>query len=329
MRHLFGALLLSAVLLTAGIEGDCVMYDVCNKNQVHDQNCPYEGPGYALNDPEAEEILLRRCPDIYQDPSKLVCCTPVQVKTMESSIQMAEGIFGRCQTCLKNLLKGICGLACDPEQDKYISILEQRYSSIYQKDYVHSVEYRIDLNYTTNVYDSCKQVIHPSSGRQAMELACGTEASKCNPDQWYFYMGDPIVNPLVPFKIEYVNSDDENARFTAETKTCEEAYDNAYACSCVDCAESCPVADPPLPDDPGYQIFNLNGTTFIIAVVIGSFGVVAIIFGSVVFKNVNLSNLPRFLGGFENVDKWLSKFFGWWGRSEFQLSFCLVMHCQT
>lgn len=293
------------------------MYDVCNRNSVHDQNCPYTGPGYTLNDNEAEEILLKRCPDIYKDPSALVCCTAGQVKTMENSIQMAEGIFGRCQTCLKNMMKGICGLACDPAQDKYITILEERYSAIFQKNYVHSVEYRVDLNYTTSAYESCKNVIHPSSGRLAMELACGTEASKCDPDKWFFYMGDPDVNPLVPFKLDYVNSDNESARFTAETKTCNDAYDEDYACSCVDCAQSCPVADPPTPEDPGYTIYNLNGITFIIAIVIGSFSVVAVIFGSVVLKYYNISNLPNFFGGFKEADVWFAKFFFWWGRSKF------------
>ena len=303
-------------MLTAEIKGDCVMYDVCNTNQVHDQNCPYDGPGILLNNQEAEEILLRRCPDIYKDSSTPVCCTPGQVRTMEDSIQMAEGIFGRCQTCLKNLLKGICGLACDQDQSEYVTILEKRNNTFLQKEYVYNVEYRVDPNYTASVYDSCKQVIHPSSGRKAMDLACGTEAALCDPDKWFFYMGDPVVNPLVPFKITYVKSDDENSRFSAETKTCEEAYDNSYACSCVDCAESCPVADPPLPEDPGYLIFNLNGTTFIVAVVIGSFGVVSLIFGSVALRNYSLGNLPKFLGGFEEADVWFSKFFGWWGRSE-------------
>jgi Niemann-Pick C1 protein len=230
---------------------------------------------------------------------------------------MAEGIFGRCQTCLRNLMKGICGIACDPNQDKYLSILELKNSSVFLgKEYVNKVEYRIDLNYTTSTYESCKQVIHPSSGRQAMELACGTEASKCNPDQWYFYMGDPAANPLVPFKMEYVNSDDPNARFTSETKLCDEAYDGSFACSCVDCAASCPNANPPKVDDPGYLIFNLNGTTFVIAIVIGSLGIVVLIFGSVVGGRYTLQDLPRFLGGFEEVNTWLSQFFGWWGRSE-------------
>lgn len=221
-------------------------------------------------------------------------------------------------------MKGICGIACSPDQDTFLEVLEIKNSAVFiGKQYVNKVEYRIDLNYTTSTYESCKQVVHPSSGRQAMELACGTEASKCDPDKWYFYMGDPGVNPLVPFKIDYVNSDNPNDRFTAETKMCDEAYKDSYACSCVDCAQSCPNANPPEADDPGYLIFNLNGVTFIIAIVVGFSGFVALIFGSILGRNYSLQNLPRFLGGFEEVNTWISKFFCWWGRSRFKTSFKL------
>lgn len=293
------------------------MYDVCNTNGFTDQNCPDTDPGRVLNDEEAENILLRRCPDFFSDTSTPVCCTPNQVRTMENSIQMAEGIFGRCQTCMKNLMKGICGVACDPNQDKYVSILDLRNSSVFVgKEYVQRVEYRMDPEYMQSVYSSCRQVVHPSSGRQAMELACGTEASRCTPEQLYFYMGDPGANPLVPFKIEYVYSDDPDERFTSDTKVCEEAYEGSYACSCVDCSESCPSAVEPQAENPGYLIFDLNGTTFIIAVAIGTFGIVALIFISASGGYFSLSDLPKYFGGFDDVDKVLSKFFGWWGRSK-------------
>jgi Niemann-Pick C1 protein len=292
------------------------MYGVCNTNGFTDQNCPYDGPGITLNDTEAEEILLRRCPDFFSDPSTPVCCAPDQVRTLENSIQMAEGIFGRCQTCLKNLMKGICGVACDPDQDKYLEILELRNSSVFRdKVYVNRLEYRMDEQYMQSVYDTCKQVIHPSSGRLAMELACGTEASKCTPEQLYFYMGDPGANPLVPFKIEYVMSENASIRFSSETKECHEAYEDSYACSCVDCAESCPISEPPTPDSLGFLIFNLNGTTFIIAIVIGCLGLVALILGSL-SGDYGLSDLPKFLGGFDAVDDVLVRFFRWWGRRE-------------
>lgn len=291
------------------------MYGVCNTNGFTDQNCPFDGPGLSLNDKEAEAILLRRCPDFFTDPSTPVCCTANQVRTMENSIQMAEGIFGRCQTCLKNLMKGICGVACDPEQSKYLTILELRDSvAPIGNKYVSRLEYRMDENYMKSVYETCRQVVHPSSGRQAMELACGTEASKCTPEQLYFYMGDPVANPLVPFKIDYLPTADESTFFTSETKECYEAYPDSYACSCVDCSETCPNADPVEPDDPGYLIFNLNGVTFIVAIVIGSFGVVALIFGAVVIEK--FGDVPKYFGGFEDVDIALSEFFRWWGRSE-------------
>lgn len=67
LKHLFVAFLLSITTLTVGIKGDCVMYDVCNTNGFTDQNCPYDGPPIALNDAEAEEILLRRCTDFFHD----------------------------------------------------------------------------------------------------------------------------------------------------------------------------------------------------------------------------------------------------------------------
>lgn len=191
--HLLGALLLSITILTSGINADCVTYDVCHRNNDHSLNCPYEGPGFNLTNAIAEEILMRRCPDFYSDISQVVCCSPQQVIIMDDNIQMLEGIFGRCQTCIKNLLKSICALACHPDQDRFMKVTETRFSQIFQKDYVHSVELRIDLNYTTKVYESCKDVIHPASGREAMELACGVEASKCYPDRWFFYVSELLL----------------------------------------------------------------------------------------------------------------------------------------
>jgi hypothetical protein len=54
-------------MLTAGIKGNCVMRDVCNTNGFVDQNCPYDGPGIPLNNPEAEKALLKLCPDFFTD----------------------------------------------------------------------------------------------------------------------------------------------------------------------------------------------------------------------------------------------------------------------
>ena len=306
--------MLSTTLLITDIKAECVTYDVCHSTGSHEMNCPYDGPGIPLTNLPAQEILKKRCPDFFTSPGTPVCCSARQVMTMETSIQMAEGIFGRCQSCLKNMLKSICGLACDPQQDRYISVNETKYSEVYRMDYVNSLEFRIDPNYQAGVYDSCKHVTHPSSGREAMELACFESTARCDPQKWYFFMGDPVRNLLVPFKIDYVNTDDVSRRFTSETKKCSEAYDGDYGCSCVDCEESCPKADPPSPEDSGYLIFNLNATTFFIAISIGAFGIVTLMFGSVVRHKI--FNLPGFFGGCDHIDRWLTRFFRWWGKSE-------------
>jgi hypothetical protein len=60
-------LILSTSLVVVEINGDCKMYGVCGNRGIHDLNCVYDGPGMTLNDTEAENILLRRCPDIFKD----------------------------------------------------------------------------------------------------------------------------------------------------------------------------------------------------------------------------------------------------------------------
>ena len=295
------------------------MYGVCNRNSASSQNCLYDGPGKRLNDIKAEEILQNRCVDFFKDSNSTVCCNAEQVFTMEESIQMAEGIFGRCQSCMRNLLKGICGIACDPHQSKYLNVLETK-TGVFGT-YANKVEYLIDREYTENVYESCKRVIHPSSGRLALDLACGTEATKCTAEKFFFFMGDPIASPLVPFKIEYIYSENPDLRFTSKTKKCDEAFDNSYACSCVDCPASCPIGNTLQPEDSGFLLMDLNGTTFIVAIIIGSFGTIGILLGMTLWRNMKLANLPMFFGGFDEVNTELSRVFCWWGKSMLDQSF--------
>lgn len=39
---------------------------------------------------------------------------------MEDGFQQAEGIFGRCQTCIKNMQKSICSFTCAPDQSRFM-----------------------------------------------------------------------------------------------------------------------------------------------------------------------------------------------------------------
>lgn len=42
------------------------------------------------------------------------------IETMNVQIKMATGVFGRCETCLKNFYKSICAVACSPKQSVFL-----------------------------------------------------------------------------------------------------------------------------------------------------------------------------------------------------------------
>lgn len=42
------------------------------------------------------------------------------IEIMDNSINLAAGVFGRCETCVKNLQKSICALNCSPRQNDFL-----------------------------------------------------------------------------------------------------------------------------------------------------------------------------------------------------------------
>jgi Niemann-Pick C1 protein len=53
------------------------------------------------------------------------------------------------------------------------------------------------------VYDSCKDVVNPSTSGSVMDLMCGPWGSTlCSPRRWFEYLGS-ISNGYAPFQINY------------------------------------------------------------------------------------------------------------------------------
>lgn len=67
--QVFATLLIALTILSAGVDCDCISYDVCYRNVLReiDFNCPYDGPGKPLNNENAAAIMARRCPDYFTD----------------------------------------------------------------------------------------------------------------------------------------------------------------------------------------------------------------------------------------------------------------------
>lgn len=271
--------------------GDCVWYDTCRFDGYHWQNCPYNGPGYPLDpveNPEAIEIIQRRCPEYYSSTDDLVCCTPQSLKIMDDSIAYAEAVYGRCPTCLKNLVRSICAFSCNPDASRFVKVHTTTYiNNQVEVEYVHAIDVNITQNYISGVFDSCSNVIHPASGKKVLDIACGQyDSYMCDPIKWFTFMGDAAVNTLAPFTINYLVNDNVEEAFDWEVKTCDVAYEGDYQCSCVDCNLACPVGGEPEPEDEVFQIMKVNGVSFLVGVIIGVIGVVYI---TVYFVNNKMS----------------------------------------
>lgn len=81
-------------------------------------------------------------PNVSDSPE--LCCDADNVKTLIENLNMAESIFGRCPTCLKNVYKLLCDLVCSPEQSKFLRVTKtgNNYTteSGKRKEYVEEIE---------------------------------------------------------------------------------------------------------------------------------------------------------------------------------------------
>ncbi|XP_037025848.1 NPC intracellular cholesterol transporter 1 homolog 1b [Bradysia coprophila] len=292
-------------------DGHCIWYGECYLAGSSSKNCVYDGTALPLNDEGAEDIMLELCPHIYKSRSDLLCCDAVQVRKISANFQQAEGIFGRCKSCMKNMIKSICSVSCAPDHSRYVTPTEVL-TSWDGRDYINSVEIVMDETYANNTYYSCSTVIHPASGRLSMDVACsGIYNSKtCTPERWYHFLGD-VANPLVPFQMSYKFSQTDENRFKEETKSCHEAYEGDYPCSCIDCSQSCPVGNAPV-EDSAPTIGGLNVITFSIGIVLGAIGVAAVLVKTCCLTHKE-SVLPQWFGGFNGINLSYTNFFKQWG----------------
>jgi Niemann-Pick C1 protein len=132
---------------------------------------------------------------------------------------------------------------------------------------VTEIDLHITEQYMSATFNSCRQVSVPSTGQLALDLMCGSwGSSKCSPTRWYTFMGDASGNPFVPFQINYrahnstLPIDNDLTPLDPKVVPCSESIDGIKpACSCVDCAASCPKPPTPEPEPRPFIIWDLDG----------------------------------------------------------------------
>lgn len=115
--------------------------------------------------------------------SALVCCDAAQVRTLVSNINNAEAIFGRCQTCVGNMLRSICAFTCGADQSRFINATVGINESFFgTAEVVLEIDINIDERFVNETYDSCQGVVNPATGTTSMDIACGFYDSRtCTP----------------------------------------------------------------------------------------------------------------------------------------------------
>ena len=68
------------------------------------------------------------------------------------------------------------------------------------------IDLYVTEDYLNGTYESCKNVLMPSTGQKAIDLMCGQwGAVKCSPYRWFQHMGDdkPGGEDRIPFQMNY------------------------------------------------------------------------------------------------------------------------------
>jgi len=158
-------------------------------------------------------------------------------------------ILSRCPACFHNFVSLFCRSTCDPRQSEFLAAITVTMSDK-QKKAISEVTYAVSEEFGVGMFNSCRDVQNPSSGKRALDMLCGKGADKCTPENWLQYMGDKSLNPVVPFTINFDLT--SNSTFIpgpnvtlhpmrSHIEPCNES------CSCQDCRSKCSPLPPDVP----------------------------------------------------------------------------------
>ena len=68
---------------------------------------------------------------------------------------------------------------------------------------VSGVEYFMHNHMKQEIFDSCKDVINPQTGKPAMELMCSIYGAACTPEKFFESLGKTAPDGYSPFLISY------------------------------------------------------------------------------------------------------------------------------
>ena len=137
----------------------------------------------------------------------LFCCSHRQVELLDYNINLLVGLIGRCPSCARNLRVVFCSMSCDPHQSKYLSpneTLDYVTPGGENLTLITALNYHISETYVQGLYNSCIEVVNPSSNSLALPTYCGSWGEDCNAHRLFDSMGLSVDNGgFSPFDIYF------------------------------------------------------------------------------------------------------------------------------
>uniref|UniRef100_A0A2K5MAT7 NPC1 like intracellular cholesterol transporter 1 n=1 Tax=Cercocebus atys TaxID=9531 RepID=A0A2K5MAT7_CERAT len=271
--------------------GYCAFYDECGKNPelsgglmtLSNVSCLSNTP--ARNITGDHLILLQRiCPRLYTGPNTQACCSAKQLVSLEASLSITKALLTRCPACSDNFVSLHCHNTCSPNQSLFINVTRVAQLGAGQLPAVVAYEAFYQHSFAEQSYDSCSRVHIPAAATLAVGSMCGVYGSAlCNAQRWLNFQGD-TGNGLAPLDITFHLLEPGQAvgsgiqPLNEGVARCNESQgDDAAACSCQDCAASCPAIAHPQALDSTFRLGRMPGGLVLIIILCSVFTVVAIL----------------------------------------------------
>ncbi|NP_001268305.1 NPC1-like intracellular cholesterol transporter 1 precursor [Mesocricetus auratus] len=278
-RWLLWALLLNAArgeihtpIHKAGV---CTFYEECGKNpelsggltSLSNVSCLSNTPARRVTGDHLT-LLQRICPRLYNGPNNTyACCSAQQLVALEKSMSITKALLTRCPACSDNFVSLHCHNTCSPDQSLFINVtrvVEQ--ADPQQPPAVVAYEAFYQSSFAEKAYESCSRVRIPAAASLAVGTMCGVYGSAlCNAQRWLNFQGD-TGNGLAPLDITFhlVESGqalpDGMQPLNGEITPCNQSEGvESAACSCQDCAASCPVIPQPSALPPSFYMGKMPG----------------------------------------------------------------------
>uniref|UniRef100_A0A8C9G8Z5 NPC1 like intracellular cholesterol transporter 1 n=1 Tax=Piliocolobus tephrosceles TaxID=591936 RepID=A0A8C9G8Z5_9PRIM len=271
--------------------GYCAFYDECGKNPelsgglvtLSNVSCLSNTP--ARNITGDHLILLQRiCPRLYTGPNTQACCSVKQLVSLETSLSVTKALLTRCPACSDNFVNLYCHNTCSPNQSLFINVTRVAQLGAGQLPAVVAYEAFYQHSFAEQSYDSCSRVRVPAAATLAVGTMCGVYGSAlCNAQRWLNFQGD-TSNGLAPLDITFHLLEPGQAvgsgiqPLNEGVARCNESQgDDTVACSCQDCAASCPAIARPQALDSTFRLGRMPGWLVLIIILCSVFTVVTIL----------------------------------------------------